>query len=176
MFRRIGSTRAGVWCTPAYSTCPRWTTGFRTALRIRWSGTPIGNSPLPTRGGFKLTWLIEPNWVLSALMLGVSEEAVDFTPYIEEEGAAMTVGELRIRTESIATMMKMFDGQHRRRAVKDVLKELQADMRRSEKLADLRSCSLPIMLYVEDRIPALRQMFADAAQTKSIEKNVTSAV
>ena len=86
----------------------------------------------------------------------------------------MTVGELRIRTECVATMMKMFDGQHRRRAIKDVIKELQLDIRRSEKLTTLQACSLPIMLYVEDDISALRQMFADAAQTKTIEKNVVA--
>ncbi len=115
-----------------------------------------------------------PDWVLSALMMGVSPEAVEFAPYIEGEGAPMTVGELCIRTECVATMMKMFDGQHRRRAIKDVLTELQSDIKQSEKLADLRTCSLPIMLYVEDDISALRQMFADAAQTKTIEKNVVA--
>ena len=115
-----------------------------------------------------------PDWVLSTLMMGVSPEAVEFAPYIEEEGASMTVGELCIRTECVATMMKMFDGQHRRRAIKDVIKELQLDIRRSEKLTALQACSLPIMLYVEDDISALRQMFADAAQTKTIEKNVVA--
>ena len=121
------------------------------------------------------TYLVEqPDWVLSTLMMGVSPEAVEFTPYIGEEDASMTVGELCIRTESVATTMKMFDGQHRRRAIKDVINELQSDITRSEKLAALQACSLPIMLYVEDDIYALRQMFADAAQTKAIEKNVVA--
>ena len=122
------------------------------------------------------------DWVLSAPMMGVSPEAVEFTPYIEEEGASMTVGELRVDTECVATMpsgspsrpIKIFDGQHRRRAIKDVIKELQLDIRRSEKLSALKACSLPIMLYVEDDISALQQMFADAAQTKTIEKNVVA--
>ena len=57
------------------------------------------------------------DWVLSALMLGVAPEAVEFQPFIEEEGSPMTVGELLIHTESVATMVKMFDGQHRRRAI-----------------------------------------------------------
>ena len=77
----------------------------------------------------------------------------------------MQVGELHIRIDCPATM-KMFDGQHRRRAIKDVLSELELDIRQSNKLAALQRCSLPIMLYVEDDIAALRQMFADAAQTK----------
>ena len=114
------------------------------------------------------------DWVLSALMLGVAPAAVEFQPFIEEEDSPMTVGELRIHTESVATMMKMFDGQHRRRAIKDVIKELQMEVQQSEKLAALQACSLPIMLYVEDDIAALRQMFADAAQTKTIAQNVVA--
>ena len=121
------------------------------------------------------TYLAErEDWVLSALMMGVSPEAIEFLPYIKEEGAPMAVGELRINTECVATMMKMFDGQHRRRAIKDVIRQLQLDIKRSERLAALQACSLPIMLYVEDDIVALQQMFADAARTKTIEKNVVA--
>ena len=111
------------------------------------------------------------DWVLGALMLGVPADAVEFRPYVEGDGAPMHIGELRIRAESPASM-KMVDGQHRRRAIKDVLAELEVNVRQANKLSDLEACSLPIMLYVEDDIGALRQMFADAAQTKSIEANV----
>ena len=111
------------------------------------------------------------DWVLSTLMLGVPSGAVEFRPYIEGNGAPMQVGELHIHAESPATM-KMFDGQHRRRAIKDVIRELELDIRMSSKLSALQACSLPIMLYVEDDIDALRQMFVDAAQTKTIERNV----
>ena len=113
------------------------------------------------------------DWVLGALMLGVPADAVEFRPYVEGDGAPMHVGELRIRAESSASM-KMFDGQHRRRAIKDVLAELEVNVRQANKLSALEACSLPIMLYVEDDIGALRQMFADAAQTKSIDANVVA--
>ena len=113
------------------------------------------------------------DWLLSALMLGVPPGAVEFRPYVEGDGAPMHVGELRIHAESPASM-KMFDGQHRRRAIKDVLGELAINFRQANKLSDLEACSLPIMLYVEDDIAALRQMFADAAQTKPIEANVVA--
>ena len=120
------------------------------------------------------TYLAErPNWVLSALMLGVPAEAVDFRPYSEDDGAPMQVGELHILTGCVAEM-KMFDGQHRRRAIKDVLRELELDIHRSSKLSALQACSLPIMLYIEDDIDALQQMFVDAAQTKAIERNVVA--
>ena len=120
------------------------------------------------------TYLVErDDWVLSALMLGVPPEAVEFQPYIEGDGASMQVGELHINAEC-PMAMKMFDGQHRRRAIKDVIRELELDARRSNKLSNLQGCSLPIMLYVEDDIEALQQMFADAAQTKTIERNVVA--
>ena len=113
------------------------------------------------------------DWVLSALMLGVPAKAVEFRPYIEGDSAPMQVGELRVRANCPATM-KMFDGQHRRRAVKDIIRELGLDVRRASKLAGLEACSLPIMLYVEDSIDELRQMFADAAKTKPIERNAVA--
>ena len=128
----------------------------------------------PSHAGRIKTYLLERNdWVLSTLMLGVPAEAVDFHPYIESAGAPMEVGELHIHAEYPAAM-KMFDGQHRRRAIKDVIRELELDRRMSSKLSALQACSLPIMLYVEDDIDALRQMFADAAQTKTIERNVVA--
>ena len=121
-----------------------------------------------------LAYLAESDdWVLGALMLGVRADAVEFRPYVEGDGAPMHVGELRIQAESPASM-KMFDGQHRRRAIKDVLAELEANVRQASKLSALEACSLPIMLYVEDDIAQLRQMFADAAQTKAIEANVVA--
>ena len=87
--------------------------------------------------------------------------------------APMEVGELHINADCPA-VMKMFDGQHRRRAIKDVIRELELDARRTNKLSDLQGCSMPIMLYVEGDTENLRQMFVDAAQTKTIERNVVA--
>ena len=120
------------------------------------------------------TYLAErPDWVLSALMLGVPPEMVEFHPYIEGAGAPMQVGELRINAEC-PRAMKMFDGQHRRRAIKDVIRELELDAKRHNRLTDLQGCSLPIMFYVEGDTDALQQMFSDAARTKPIERNVVA--
>ena len=113
------------------------------------------------------------DWVLSALMLGVPQEAVKFRPYVEDAGAPLQVGELHIQAECPA-VMKMFDGQHRRRAIQGVIRELEMDAMRHNKLSALQGCSLPIMLYVEDDIEALQQMFTDAAKTKTIERNVVA--
>ena len=120
------------------------------------------------------TYLAErEDWVLSALMLGIPPNVVEFQSYTEDDDSPMQVGELHMHPCCPVTM-KMVDGQHRRRAIKDVIKELEFDVRRPMRLANLQECSLPIMLYVEDDIDALRQMFADAAQTKTIERNVVA--
>ena len=113
------------------------------------------------------------DWLLGTLLLGVCPSAVEFNSYVEEPNEISSVGELRIGHSGLASM-KMFDGQHRRRAIKDVLDELSHNQRHSSKLAFLEEASLPIMLYAEDSIDALRQMFSDAAQTRSIERNTVT--
>ena len=110
-----------------------------------------------------------PDWLLGTLLLGIAPDAVEFKSYDPEE----SVGELTIRADSHADM-KMFDGQHRRRAIKNALQELSLSASHSETFSSLKEASLPIMLYVEHNIEALRQMFADAAQTRSIERNTVA--
>ena len=110
------------------------------------------------------------DWLLGALLLGVSPDAVNFQSYTNDRDPDNDVGSLSISTDGAANL-KMFDGQHRRRAIKDILGELYNNVRNSKKLLSLKEASLPIMLYVEDDIDALRQMFADAAQTRTIERN-----
>ncbi len=113
------------------------------------------------------------NWLLGTLMLGIDPGVVEFQPYIADGDAPMTVGELRISGDYVSAM-KMFDGQHRRRAIKDAIRQLESDERHSDKLAYLGKASVPIMLYAEADTSALRQMFADAAQTKTIERNTVA--
>ena len=112
------------------------------------------------------------NWLLGTLMLGIDPDAIDFQPYIADDGP-MTVGELRI-TCDCAAKMKIFDGQHRRRAIKGAMEHMQSEGHRDGNLQSLRESSVPIMLYAEASTDALRQMFADAAQTKTIERNTVA--
>ncbi len=113
------------------------------------------------------------DWLLGALLLGVPSSNVDFQTYTPDSNAENCVGSLIIDADGAAAM-KMFDGQHRRRAIKDVINGLARNTSNSNKLASLKENSIPIMLYVEDDIDALRQMFADAAQTRSIEGNTVT--
>ena len=114
------------------------------------------------------------NWVLGTFMLGVKPEAIAFQPYPgQPEGGAVTVGELSILSTD-ADALKIFDGQHRRRAIKDVLRELAQSAGQGEKLDSLNTAAVPVMLYAEGSIDALRQMFADASKTKTIERNAVT--
>ncbi len=126
------------------------------------------NRPLTPSHAKKIQDYLEDrdDWLLGTLLLGVSPDAVQFRPY----SGNLSVGELSISRDDAASM-KMFDGQHRRRAIKDALEELSHNRAYFGKLSSLKKSSLPIMLYAEDSIEALRQMFADAAQTRPIEKN-----
>lgn len=111
------------------------------------------------------------DWVLGTFMLGIDPEVITFQPYPgQPEGSAVSVGELSIRSTDTESL-KIFDGQHRRRAIKDVLAELARSAGQGEKLGSLKADSVPIMLYAEGSIDALRQMFADASKTRPIERN-----
>lgn len=111
------------------------------------------------------------DWLLGSLLLGIAPDAVDFTPYPSDSGLD-NFGEMGIRTNRVNTM-RIFDGQHRRRAIQDLLADLSSvdDDRSGAKLAALRQASMTIVLYEENDIKTLRQMFVDASKTKRIEGN-----
>ena len=133
------------------------------------------NRPLTPSHAKRIQKYLEerPDWLLGTLLLGVSPGAVNFHPYVDDPTGASSVGELHISADG-ATSLKMFDGQHRRRAIRDMMEELSHNEKHTNKLSSLKGSSLPIMLYAEDSIEALRQMFADAAQTRSIERNTVT--
>ena len=115
------------------------------------------------------------DWLLGAMMLGIAKDAVEFEPYPNEKGETATpnFGEMRILTNRINTM-RIFDGQHRRRAIQDVLSALAYNEHRADKLEALRKSSMTIILYAEDNIKTLRQMFVDASKTKRIESSTVT--
>ena len=112
----------------------------------------------------------QDKWLLGTLMMGIDSNAIEFRPW-QDTNRPVVAGQLCVRT---ATDVKIFDGQHRRRAIKDALESLKENLRMASRLASLQGASVPIMLYSESRIDSLRQMFADAAQTKTIERNTVA--
>ena len=130
------------------------------------------NRPLTLSHARKIQEYLEQQerWLLGTLLMGISPEAVEFRPW-QDASMPVVAGELRILSTSD---VKIFDGQHRRRAIRDALEYLGENRQRSDRLAALQGDSVPVMLYVEPSIDALRQMFADAAQTKPIERNAVA--
>ncbi len=108
------------------------------------------------------------DWLLGALLLGIDPAALEFLPYDDEQGGKVeNFGELRVR-DSHKNTMRIFDGQHRRYAINEVFANPSGDAHRVEKL---RASSLPIVLYAEKDMQALRRMFVDASKTKATEAN-----
>ena len=112
----------------------------------------------------------QEKWLFGAMMLGIDPKAVEFQP-LQDSTLPVVAGQLRIHT---ADEWLIFDGQHRRRAIRDALEALRGDLRRKARLSILDGESVPIMLYEEPSINSLRQMFADAAQTRPIESNAVA--
>ena len=116
-----------------------------------------------------------PDWLLGALLLGIAPDALEFEPYRDPDGNEYgpNFGELNI-TSNRANTMRIFDGQHRRRAIQDTLDRLGKAEDQIDRLTDLQGSSVSIVLYAENDIGALRQMFTDASKTKRIEANVVT--
>lgn len=112
----------------------------------------------------------QEKWVFGTLLLGIDPAEVEFEPW-QDTDRAVVAGQLRIHASSA---LKIFDGQHRRRAITDALESLRGDRHKRDKLSSLHEASVPIMLYAEASIDALRQMFSDASQTKTIERNAVA--
>ena len=115
-----------------------------------------------------------PDWLLGSMLLGIAPDALEFIPGQDQEGKDIAnFGELRIRTNRVNTL-RIFDGQHRRRAIADVLADFGDNDGSSSQLAALLDSSVPIVMYAEQDIKALRRMFADASQAKPIEANTVT--
>lgn len=115
------------------------------------------------------------DWLLGAMLLGISQKAVEFESYEDENGQRnINFGELRILA-NLRNTMQVFDGQHRRRAIGDLLRELSEDEENGDISRDsLLQAAVPIALYEEEDLRSLRTMFADASKTKRIEASTVT--
>ena len=108
------------------------------------------------------------DWLLGSLMLGVAPDAVDFERLATPAESGVQFGILRLKANRVNTL-RIFDGQHRRRAIQDLFSELTGQLDGGNVPDVLRASSLPVLLYAESNLASLRQMFVDASQTKPIE-------
>ena len=137
------------------------------------------------------------DWIFGAILVGIDPEGLEFNGFSDQEGnVSASFGELKIPFNRLNTL-RLFDGQHRRRAIQDLLTNLrekessvvsslnaakrdgqnrdvikllneqQVELR--SKRESLERQSVPIVLYLEGEIKALQRMFSDAAKTKPIE-------
>lgn len=115
------------------------------------------------------------DWLLGAMLLGISQKAVEFESYEDENGQRdINFGELRILA-NLRNTMQVFDGQHRRRAIGELLRELSDGEENSDINRDaLLQAAVPIALYEEENLRSLRTMFNDASKTKKIEASTVT--
>ena len=114
--------------------------------------------------------LRDRTWLLGAVLLGTAPDNPDFVPFPSSDGTQLPIGQLTMSRPDMRGLM-LFDGQHRRRAIRDVLNHLESSERRQDVRERLVGDSLPIIMYEEGRVEALQQMFADASKSRRIEQN-----
>ena len=108
-------------------------------------------------------------WVLGPVTLSIAPQYVKFDPY---PGQAIDdspiVGRLRV-TPGSRSFLRILDGQHRRRAIKDYRKsqpESDEEIKRQKKF---ELSQMPIALYEEEDNARIKQMFADMAQQRNMD-------
>lgn len=123
-----------------------------------------------------------PDWVSGALMLGVAAADIDYTP----ARGSTAYGHATI--EPGASTLRLFDGQHRRfgiqyvlereRTAIDMMKRTGVDLdiaaEKEARIAVILADTVPIIMYVEDDLDALRQMYADISHVR-VPDPITSA-
>ena len=135
----------------------------------------------------------QPSWLSGPIMVAIDPGLVEFAAFPNTEGH---FGVIRIPLEAVG-QLKLFDGQHRRRAIYDLIDERRteareiaerlkraesdgldksaiAELKQTQKASDrrrrqLESEEIPVLLYGEVNIDSLRQMFSDAAKARPID-------
>ena len=135
----------------------------------------------------------QPSWLSGAIMVAIDPELIDFRAFANTEGR---FGVIRIPLAAVG-QLKLFDGQHRRRAIYDLIDERRAQIRDLEsklkeakaegpdntsvkelsggldaverRLRQLELEAIPVLMFGEVDIKSLRLMFADVAKARSID-------
>lgn len=129
----------------------------------------------------------ETDWVLGSILLGIEPRYVQFDPYEEGGEPSKSLGEFRIPLVGGFSSIEILDGQHRRMAIRLVLRRLEDENRALEessknaksangkrqaelrnRLESLKRMSIPVTVYAEPDVRNRARMFADLAQTRNI--------
>ena len=108
-------------------------------------------------------------WVLGPITLSVDPKYVEFEMYEGQSNDDLPVlGVLRVVSGG-RSFLKILDGQHRRRAIKDYRKSQLLDSTEIEHRKQFESSQMPIAVYEEEDDFRIRQMFADMAQQRNMD-------
>ena len=116
-----------------------------------------------------------PDWLISSILAGVDPENVEFNGYSNKDGTINSdIGELGIlKTRNGEKALILFDGQHRRRAIRDLMRSI--DLNGDDlHIRNLANSKIPILIYEESLIDKLREMFLDHGQSKAPEANTNT--
>ena len=114
-------------------------------------------------------------WMLGPMQITVNPDKIEVYPHLDDDGKETGMVELRIRNTH-KRAIGIVDGQHRRRAVSDLLAILEAptDQPHKASVQALAEQSIPVCIIPENDVAALRQIFVDFAKAKPIEGNTTA--
>ena len=132
-------------------------------------------------------------WLSGPIMVAIDPGLIEFDAFDNTDGR---FGVIRIPLAAIG-QLKLFDGQHRRRAIYDLIDEQRTEIRElreklegatagghdsavieelsteldttEDRLRELESEAIPVLLFSEANIQSLKQMFSDAAKARPID-------
>ncbi len=108
-------------------------------------------------------------WVFGPVTLSIDPNYVEFEPYPGQlNDNSPVLGILRVAPGG-RSFLKMLDGQHRRRAIKDYRRSQLLSDSEIERRNQFESCQMPVALYEEEDPHRLKQMFADMAQQRNMD-------
>ena len=117
----------------------------------------------------------KPEWLVSSILTHVDPEYTRFEGYPEpDDTPSPDFGILKIlKTPTGEKALGIFDGQHRRRAIRDLMRSIDLNSD-DPHVRDLATSKIPVLLYEESSTPKLQQMFLDHGRSKATEANTNT--
>lgn len=117
----------------------------------------------------------ETEWLVNSILAYADPRHVEFKGHPNLDGSTnLDIGVLSIlKTKNGEKALKVFDGQHRRRAIRDLLRSIDLDSD-DPHIQDLAASKIPVLLYEEESIDKARKMFLDHGKSKSTEANTNT--
>ena len=117
----------------------------------------------------------KPEWLVSSILTCVDPRHIAFAGHPNADGTTNPdIGVLKIlKTATGEKALGIFDGQHRRRAIRDLMRSIDAN-HHDPYINHLAASKIPVLLYEESSVPKLKQMFLDHGRSKATEANTNT--